>query len=277
VSGTAGNLEGWRLRTAREYRYTGLTVAPVGGMMQPGTQSRKVRRFQIKSTFAAVIAVVATLLLLGAAVVFRHPHEPGTAQTSRHGIGLKVERAGQVLLVAWDRSSQPVHNASHAILYIKDGPQRSKLDLNIQQLRAANVQYWPETQKVTFTLDVYQGEGSISQSVEVTNTAPVTAAQPKRPTSAQPDLASGSLEANASMESARPSPFAVRIRREPSMAASALDPQPRVIVTAAETPPSTAAETPDQESRLGRMLSKIPLLRRLKKHPQQPENESPLK
>jgi hypothetical protein len=232
-------------------------------------QPRKARPPLITSTFAVVIAAVAALLLLGA-VVFRHHQKPIASHTSR--IGLNVEREGQVLVVAWDRTSQPVHNATHAILHINDGPQHSQTDLNSQQLRAANVKYWPETQKVTFMLEVYQGDGSISESVEVTGDAAAPAAvavQPKRP----------SLAANASMEPARPSPFAVRIRREPSvrLATSALDPQPRLIITTAAMPPPSVAERPDQESRLGRVMGKIPFLRRLKKHPQRSENEDPLR
>jgi hypothetical protein len=244
-------------------------------------QPWKVRPSPIASTGIGV----ATLLLLGAVVV-RHAQKPSTTYTSTqatHRLGLNVEREGQVLLVAWDRGSPSLHNASHAILYIKDGPQQSQLDLNSQQLRAANVKYWPETQKVSFMLEVYQGDGSISESAQVTGAADpagepasVVAAQPTRP-----NVASGSLAANASTEPARPSPFALRtqreIRPEPSisLATPAHDPQPpRTFITAAATPPPSVAEMSDQRSRLARMVSKIPLLRRLKKHP---ENEYPLR
>jgi hypothetical protein len=230
---------------------------------QTSVQPWKVRPPIIAST----IIGVAALVLLGA-VVFRHHQKPSTTNTSR--LGLNVEHEGQVLLVAWDRSSQPVHNASHAILYIKDGRQQSQTDLNSQQLRAANVKYWPETQKVTFMLEVYQGDGSISESVQVAcEPASVPAAVSKRPT-----VASG-MAANASMEPDRPSPFAVHTRRERPEPSIAL--QPRLMLTAAATPPPSVAEKSDRESRLGRMMSKIPLLRRLKKHPQQPENEYPLR
>jgi hypothetical protein len=217
---------------------------------------RRVRTSLIVST----IIGVAVLLLLGA-VVFRHHQKPSPANTSR--LGLNVEREGPVLLVAWDRNSQPVHNASHAILHIKDGKQQSQTDLNSQQLRAANVKYWPETQKVTFMLEVYQGDRIISESVQVAGDAgePVSvAAHPKLP-----------MAANASLEPDRPSPFAVQTRRE--RPESSIGPQPRLMITAASTPPPAAAEKPDQESRLGRMMSKIPLLRRLRKHPQHSENE----
>jgi hypothetical protein len=219
-----------------------------------------------KVLIASTLIGVAGLLLLGA-LVFRHSQKPITTTTSR--LGLNVEREGQVLLVAWDRRSQLVHNATRAILHIEDGRQQSQLDLNRQQLGAANVKYWPETQRVTFMLEVYQGERSISESVQVTG-EPVTAAVPKRlptfPNGVQPDV---------SLETARPSPFAVHTRREIRLAMP--DPQPRLMITAAATPPPSVAEKPDQESRLGRMVSKIPLLRRLKKHPQHPENEYPLR
>ena len=219
---------------------------------------RKVRT----SLIASAILAVAALLLLGA-VVLRHHRKPSATNTSR--IGLNVEREGQVLLVAWDRSSRPVHNASHAILTIKDGPQQSQTDLNRQQLRAANVKYWPETRKVTFKLEVYHGDGSTSESVQVSG----------EPASAPAAPAKLPMTANASLEPDRPSPFAVRTRREIRLAMP--NPQPRLLITAAVTPPPPVAEIPDQESRLGRMMSKIPLLRRLKKHPQHSENEYPLR
>jgi hypothetical protein len=237
--------------------------------VQPNVQTWKVR----PSIIASAIIGFVTLLLLGA-VVFHHTPRPSTTTASR--LGLNVEREGQVLLVGWDRNSQPVHNASHAILHIKDGRQQSQTDLNSQQLRAANVKYWPETQKVTFVLEVTQGDGSISESVQVVGDAAPVAAPPKRPA---PD----SLSANVSPEPDRPSPFALRtqreIRPEPSirLATAAQDPQPRLVITSAATPLPSAAEKSDQGSRLARMVGKIPWFRRLKKHPQQSENEYPLR
>jgi len=275
---------------------------------------RKVRT----SLIASAILAVAALLLLGA-VVLRHHRKPSATNTSR--IGLNVEREGQVLLVAWDRSSRPVHNASHAILTIKDGPQQSQTDLNRQQLRAANVKYWPETRKVTFKLEVYHGDRSSrpvhnashailtikdgpQQSQTDLNRQQLRAANVKywpetrrvtfklevyhgdgstsesvqvsgEPASAPAAPAKLPMTANASLEPDRPSPFAVRTRREIRLAMP--NPQPRLLITAAVTPPPPVAEIPDQESRLGRMMSKIPLLRRLKKHPQHSENEYPLR
>jgi hypothetical protein len=221
----------------------------------------------LTSRLAVVIAAVAMLLLLGAGLL-RHPRKPIATNTFR--LGLNVEREGQVLLVAWDRSSQPVHNATHAILHIKDGPQQSQLDLNRQQLGAANVKYWPETPKVTFMLEVYQGDGSISESVQVASDPASVTAQAKR-------LPNGT-QREVPVDAARPSPFAVPVRREftpdPSIT-SALNPQARLLITAAATPPPSVAENSDRESRLGRMIGKVPFLRRLRKHPQHSENEYP--
>ncbi len=180
-----------------------------------------------------------------------------------------------MLLVAWDRSSQPMHKASHAVLYIKDGPRQSHLDLDSQQLLAANVKYWPETPKVTFTLEVDQGDGNVSDSVQIAGVP--ASAIPARPAA---DGASANRAADASTEPDRPSPFASRtpreIRPDPSTSL-ALPVQPGLAITAAPTPPPSVGETPDQRSRLSRMVGKIPLLRRLTNHPQHSDNEHPPK
>src|SRR5438552_1969957 len=122
-----------------------------------------------------VVAGVAALVLLSEATL-RRPLQPSAPSTTTESVqpaepipprlGLNVERDGRALLVAWDKSCQPVRNANHGILYIRDGTQASQLDLDTQQLEAAKIKYWPTTQNVTFVLKVYQGDGSISDSIQ---------------------------------------------------------------------------------------------------------------
>jgi hypothetical protein len=232
-------------------------------------------------------------------------------------LGLNVERVGRALLVAWDKDCHAIRNARHGILYIRDGTQESQLALNTQQLDAGNIKYRPSTQSVTFVLKVYPGEGSISDSVQVAGEvgpgrreqspgerrdSPETgfaeramgeparpspwAHQPKKyvaqpaspkPPTKQPAVASFTIEPAATpvakpagVEPAAPAP---QLPAEPTPEAAA-DPAPE-LTPFPGAPPAPAK--PDQGSRLGRIITKIPLLRRLAKHPQHPENENPLK
>jgi hypothetical protein len=82
-------------------------------------------------------------------------------------------------------------------------------------------------------------------------------------------------QARAMVQQARPSPFervapdlvVTQTRPAPVLAASA----PVLELEAAPEP--VAAADPPRESRLDRVISRIPLLRRLRKHPQSDENE----
>src|SRR5664280_410772 len=79
-------------------------------------------------------------------------------------IGLRADAEGEGLRVQWDRASRPVRNADHAILFIEDGANRSQLDLAGRQLDSSRVMYWPESERVTFRLEVYRGSQSSSES-----------------------------------------------------------------------------------------------------------------
>jgi len=81
--------------------------------------------------------------------------------------------------------------------------------------------------------------------------------------------------ARAIMQQARPSPFertALEIVVTQTRPAPVTSPQPGALELAAASEPVAAAEPP-QESRLDRVISRIPLLRRLRKHSQPAANE----
>jgi hypothetical protein len=175
-------------------------------------------------------------------------------------IGLRADSEGRTLRVQWDRASRPIRDADRAVLYIEDGSLRSRVDLTGRQLDRSTVLYWPETDRVSFRLEVYHGNLSSSDSAACS--LPPNAIRHRRPGTDR-----------AIVGQARPSPFEL-VRPEivttqtlppPVVPAdepvAALDPAPQ---------PGKAAER-QSESRLDRMISKIPLLRRLEKHPQPDE------
>ncbi len=160
----------------------------------------------------------------------------------------------------WNRASRPVRYADRAVLYIEDGSARSHVNLTDRQLDRSTVLYWPETDRVNFRLEVYRGKASSSESAACG--LPRDATRRKRRGTDR-----------AVVEKARPSPFEA-VRPEIVVTQTLPPPKPAEPAAAVDSPasPGAAADSPS-ESGLDRMISKIPLLRRLEKHPQSDENE----
>lgn len=196
-----------------------------------------------------------------AVLMRRHPVSV-RPRTIPEKIGLRADAEGEGLRVQWDRGSQPIRNADHAILFIEDGALKSQLDLTGRQLDSSTVRYWPESERVTFRLEVYRGTQSSSDSADFA--LPQARSQRRQ---AGP--------AHAIVQQARPSPFervapdlvVTQTRPVPVLAPGA----PALELVAAPEP--VAAAEPPPESRLDRVISRIPLLRRLRKHPQSDENQ----
>src|SRR5947208_80000 len=182
--------------------------------------SWRARRFLVP----IVIAGIAAIVFLREATL-RRPLDPSvlsTPSTTTESVqaaapvmprlGLNVERDGRALLVAWDKSCEPVRNANHGILYIRDGTQRSQLDLDTQQLDAAKIKYWPTTQSVTFVLKVYRGDGSISDSIQAAG---------ELGTPGQEQFQSVGSADRREEEPARPSPFVARTKKRMTRRAAA--------------------------------------------------------
>jgi hypothetical protein len=169
-------------------------------------------------------------------------------------IGLHAQGDGEALRVQWNRLSRPVVNADRAVLYISDGEKQRHVALSGPQLDSSSVRYWPEGARVSFRLEVFRGVQHFSDS---TDSAVSQKPQPK-------------LAGRAAVEKLRPSPFeqvqpeiVVVQYRPPSVV-----PQREVAVAA---PPQQVEE----RHSFDRVLSKIPLLRRLRKHQESDENQTP--
>jgi hypothetical protein len=174
-------------------------------------------------------------------------------------IGLSADSEDGRLRVYWDRASRPIRNAERAVLYIEDGALRSRVELTGLQLDRSTVLYWPETDRVGFRLEVYHGNLSSSDSAGCRVAR--EGIRHRRPRTER-----------AIVEKARPSPFELV--------------KPEIVVTQTLPPPGVPADEPVEtanrapqphnaeqqgESRFDRMISKVPLLRRLERHPQSDE------
>ena len=177
-------------------------------------------------------------------------------RTVPEGIGLHADGDGAGIRVQWDRKSRQVLNADHATLFIEDGTERSKLGLTGRQLDGSTVMYLPKSDRVNFRLEVYRGGQSSSDSTDF------SLPQGSHPPAEGP--------ARAIVEQARPSPFE---HTTPEIVVTQTRPAPVLPVSETATTAERAAPEPPKESRLDRFISKIPLFRRLRKHPPADETQ----
>ncbi|MDR3699517.1 MAG: TonB family protein [Candidatus Sulfopaludibacter sp.] len=139
----------------------------------------------------AAIAVILVCLFVFPGFL-RHGSIPISGQ-SGSSISLRVERTGTDILLTWNRDSDAIKNASHAVLYIFDGERHENYDMDLGQLRNGSIVYSPITADVSFRMDVArQGKNAVSESVRVLRTRPspmgddaqaqpATAAKPQTP------------------------------------------------------------------------------------------------
>ena len=210
----------------------------------------RIPRWALPAALCGVVAITSADVVL----MRRHPVS-ARPRAIQEKIGLHADAEGEGLRVQWDRGSRPIRNADRAILYIEDGTLRNQLDLTGRQLDGSSVKYWPESERVTFRLEVYRGSQSSSDSVDI---APAQARGQRR----QAGPARAIVEA-------RPSPFE---HETPEIVVTQTLPAP-VVPPRAPAPEPVAVAEPPRESGLDRLISRIPLLRRLRKHPQSDETE----
>jgi TonB family protein len=200
---------------------------------------------------AAIVATVAAGIslhhrLTTSAAVTPHPAVP--QQTDR--IDLTVGHNGEALAVRWPVST----TADHGLLTITDGNHKTRMELDGDDIRSGLLTYWPDSQTVTFRLELISG----SRTLEGQASSTVPAAAP------DPAAGAGRVSAGAS----KPSPFAPPSRKRDR----ALHPakmtytQPRnPLVTPLAYRPQVAVVAEPVQKR--GVLGRIPLLGRLRKTP----------
>jgi hypothetical protein len=263
-----------------------------------------------RSPFRFLIPVGAVLagMVAGAALYDRF-HQPGfvpvnavaarppaSAPDRRPHVPLKVQRDGASIRLLWDRNSVAIPKGAKAILYINDGEHQSQLKLDPKEVRSGLVSYWPETDDVTFRLEVLAPDHTADGAIRVVRGVPVpVAAGPRQtppasepaappatvaaapPASAPPPAAPPWTQGSAARSDAaesRPSPFTPT----PNPTAPApLQPIPTPLTAPAPAPaPASTRTAPDISvtaepvgaSRLSSVIGRIPLVRRLKKQRQ---------
>ena len=200
----------------------------------------------------SIVGAVAMALLLAEVAWLGVAHQPAVAVSKpvSTGLALEVQREGRSLHLSWDRSSELVRHSDHAILHIHDGMHNTNLDLNTMAVNAGRLVYWPETDRVTFRLEVVAPTGTTAGTIQVPSALPQTVVPSEEPTAR------------------KPSPFAsptLRRRLE------------KVSIQAVPdlTPESSAAPAARPHgSFFGRWAHKIPLVRRFSTPPHRPTASS---
>lgn len=217
---------------------------------------------------------------------------PAATAAAPH-VALEVQRQGRSIKLTWDKNSPMIRNAAHAVLYIVDGKHNSQLDLDPRELNSGLVSYWPETDDVSFRLEVFAPRQSSDDSIRVVGGMPIPqsapAPTPVSPATVKSSAADETPDAHLSrppaktpaessadravVSDARPSPFqpAPKLAAAPAPVASVAAPLPAEKPAPETRPRPQIAVTaePIIPSHFGALLGKIPLLRRIHKEKDQ--------
>jgi hypothetical protein len=251
----------------------------------------------------SVVAVVSVLLLST-----RKARAPAAATRAEpvRSLPLTLAAEGGRLTLGWDRGAPAIQAGECGVLWIADGAIRRRVILDATQLHSGKLFYWPVNKDVTFEIEVPEGknrsgetvcgnsasspplqsaEGPTRRKQRAERTASrnrpntVRMAQRQRIESRQSEDVSGYK--NTRIKSSNPPAFT--IAGESQLAATLPVPavqlpavsEKQILSTAimplpkgGPEPYSTVTVEAVKESRLSRIVGKIPLLRRLHRTPE---------
>jgi len=128
---------------------------------------------------ALVSVIVCVGFVLSSGMLHRGNVPAGSPQDSSP-LALKVDRNGADVVITWNRDSDAVKKADHAVLAISDGPQHENVEMDLAQLRTGSIVYTPVTGDVVFKMEVSRaGQPTTgSESVRVLRSRPSPMADP---------------------------------------------------------------------------------------------------
>jgi hypothetical protein len=199
------------------------------------------------------IVGASVLVLLLAEVVWLHTPKPPNVPVSpvKGDLALGLRREGRALRVSWDRNSEAIRHSNHGTLNIIDGIHNTKLELNAVELRAGKLVYWPENDEVSVRLEVNSPTGMTTGTLQSRGVPP-------------PPQAVAESEGPIAR---KPSPFDTP-RRHPLQKVSVPPAVERI------TQSNEDAATVKSTGFFGRLVHKIPVVRRLQKSGHRPTASS---
>jgi TonB family protein len=132
----------------------------------------------IAGGFAAALIILSGLLVFPG--VHRTKRSAAASSADVSTMSLRVERSAGELLLTWNRDSDVIRGATHAVLSIADGERHENVDLDLAQLRNGSIVYSPSSSDIVFQLSV-TGKNSTqtqSESVRVLRTRPSPMPEP---------------------------------------------------------------------------------------------------
>ena len=270
---------------------------PLGGWLGRSARFKKGTWLAAALIFSAFLGAVIGLLSHARPPAVRPQRLPS------EGLRLSAEGNGGLLRLHWDPNFSAIRNPSRAVLHIQDGEYQIVKNLAPSEIRMGSVTYEPRSRDVTFRVEVSSPTANASGVVQVINLSAQSALPPDRApepllkASAKPppkELSPGKIPLARSEPAAVPAvkeqengkeevrPAAVR-SPDGTQTASSLprDVAPTVGIEKAPAPPpiverpavpASVAEPsvrvwtePVAGSAWGRLVGKVPLVRRLKK------------
>jgi protein TonB len=124
----------------------------------------------VLSVAAGVVLGVALFVYPGFLTQSRRPSVPQTASSQI----LRVERTGTDLLLTWNRDSEAIRNATHAVLTINDGDRQENYSMDPGQLSSGSIVYSPMGADVSFRMELTERDRTktTTESVRVLRTRP---------------------------------------------------------------------------------------------------------
>lgn len=124
--------------------------------------------FGMKKILLIAAGVVA--LCVGGYFAFNHSSGTPVAAVAPidSGLGLKVDKngtSGGQLLLTWKRDSDFIATARSATLTIQDGDRKEPVSLDLAQLRFGSIAYTPDSNDVSFRLEVIGKTKTLSESM----------------------------------------------------------------------------------------------------------------
>jgi protein TonB len=171
----------------------------------------------ILSMAAAVVLAVALFVYPGFLV---HSRRPSVPQSASNQI-LRVERTGTDLLLTWNRDSEAIRNATHAILTINDGDSQENYSMDPSQLSSGSIVYSPISADTSFRMELTERDQTktTTESVRVLRTrpSPMDAANPPAAQKAGPVSTAASTAAAPGAPEVPPAGPAVSSPTDPSV------------------------------------------------------------
>lgn len=144
----------------------------------------------------ALSGAAAAMLLASLAIWARShsatPAAPQYAPAPDSGVSLHVERRDGSAILSWNRAAPDAQLAQSALLVITDADKRHELRLNRAELQTGRVVYVPESDDVSFQLQLLAPGRSATESVRSVKETAI----PPAPAPAPPPRASAKLQAS---------------------------------------------------------------------------------